>query len=53
MARETTSYLIDWAEDTCSWEYLARTCLEWMDESDVKAMDQHHGILEMEDDDNE
>lgn len=53
MARETTGCLIDWADKTCSWEYLARTCLEWMDEHDVRAMDKHHGILDRDDDDNE
>lgn len=52
MARETTSYLLDWADDTCSWETLARLCLAWMDESDVKEMAESNCLLD-EDDDNE
>lgn len=53
MARETTTNLIGWADITGQWEHLARTCLEWMGESDVKAMNEHHEIVEGEDDDDE
>lgn len=51
MARESTSNLIGWADITGEWETVARLCLEWMEESDVRSMVDHHGILD--DDDNE
>lgn len=51
MPREITTYLIEWADETGAWEYLARTCLEWLDEAEVKAMNEHHNILERDDDD--
>lgn len=49
MARETTSDLIGWADITGEWETVARLCLEWMEELDVRSMVEHHGILNDED----
>jgi hypothetical protein len=51
MARETTTLLIDQADNQDSWEWLARTCLEWMDESDVRSMAQHHDLVDQDDND--
>ena len=51
MAREITTLLIDRADNHDSWEWLARTCLEWMDESDVRSMAEHHGLADEDDTD--
>ena len=51
MAREATCELIDMAENgAISWETIARECLQYMSEDDVRDMAESNDWIDAEDD---
>ena len=54
MVREATCKLIDMAENgAISWETIARECLHYMSEDDVRDMAESNDWIDVEDDEDE
>ena len=54
IARQATNEIIEMAEDGIfSWEQIAKSCLSYMSEDEVREMGEHEGFLFEEEDEDE